>query len=441
MGEVLPFTGRFFAVRDWTSSERAQIQALARQLKAQASGVEVVYGASDAGDPWCVIKDDQENVLIHVARIGAAVVVHDMVADLVREGRDLWFALGKPLTGEDAPVPREEAVVDQVLERRNAQLVLALVTASAFGLDPAAVFGEPSPLAEVDPAPSDPASASPVEAADRAPESDDSPIEHDPTLAAMDAAVARAVTPDAAAAQAAKAKIEPPQAPHAAMASEAVTPSSVEVVGDESIAAPAPAATITGSAGDDTLEGTAGADIIHGGPGDDVLSGGGAPSGQVDLLDGGSGDDQIAVASDVVASGGTGADTFVVSTPTDSGRSSTNLGVIIDFDELDGDRLQIDTAQKATITSIAPVDDILANTAGADAVGLTEATPGQRVGVDIDGDGVEDGYVLVAVVRGKIALGHGEQDDPSPDGAAEFEFYDTAVLNVGASIWISSESV
>lgn len=444
MGEVLPFTGRFFAVRDWTASERAQIQTLARQLKAQAADVEVVYGASDAGDPWCVIKDGQENVLIHVARIGGGVVIHDMVADLVKEGRDLWFALGRAISDENAPIPHEATAIDPVLERRNAQLVLALVTATAFGMDPDAVFdtaAAPETGVELPAAASDEidvhmlsSSATPAAAAE-------SPLAHDPTLAAMDMAVSHANPIDESGA-AGRVTVDPPSPPHAAVAPSAASAAlNVEVAEAESIAAPTAPQTITGTAGNDTLQGTSAAEVIRGGPGDDVISGGGAPQGQVDVLDGGSGDDQISVDAEVVAAGGSGADTFVVAPPTTSGVASTNLGVIIDFDQLDGDKLKIDTARQVTITSVTEVDNILADAAGSTTLSGASPVPGERVGVDVDGDGVEDGYVMIAVVRGKVALGAAEQGDTLSGAHGEHTFYASEVLNIGASIWIDSSVI
>lgn len=446
MGEVLPFTGRFFAVRDWTASERAQIQTLARQLKAQAAGVEVVYGSSDAGDPWCVIKDGEENVLIHVARIGGGVVIHDMVADLVREGRDLWFALGRAISDDDAPLSHEVVFDDPALERRNAQLVVALVTATAFGLDPEAVFGHPSAEAQAPGAPlvSEAPSAPPQDlvATRHAPEATADDLHaSDPTLAAMDMAVAH-VNPVDEAPPAPKAPIDQPQELHAA----AVPPppaeaTSLEMAAPERIAPPEQPKIITGTDGADTLQGSAAAEVIRGGAGDDVISGGGAPSGQVDVLEGGSGDDQIAVDSEVVASGGSGADTFVVAPPATSGAVSANLGVIIDFSELDGDKVRIDTAHKATITSITQVDNILADVSASPTLNGASPIPGERVGVDVNGDGVEDGYVLVAVTSGRIALGAPERGGALPDAHPEHTYYASEVLSIGASIWIHSDVI
>lgn len=436
MGEVLPFLGRYFGVRDWTAAERAQIQTLAKSLDLKAAGIEVVYGASDAGDPWCVIKDAQENVLIHVARIGASVVVHDMVADLVREGRELWLALERRLADDVLP-SSEASAADVELGRREAQLMLALTTASAFGLEPHAWATTPvAALAAVASAETDEdlprlaaanpqAPAAPVEneTDDLAPSSGRATAPSGEAQGSAAAAYQGREEPDAA---------QPPaEAPLLAMPD---APAKVEVSG--------PVTILAGGVGDDTLVGTSAAEVISGGAGDDVLIGGGAPAGQVDVLDGGAGDDRIVVQSDVVASGGTGADTFVVETPDQSGVSSTNLGVIVDFDELSGDKVKFDTAYQVTITSITPVDDVLAGAANAASLLTNGASvPGERVGVDVDGDGVEDGYVLVAVQRGRVILGHGELGQDTSGADADIPANGSAELAVGASIWISSEII
>ena len=445
MGDVLAFKGRFFAVRDWTTAERAQLQALARDLKAEAAGVEVVYGVSDEGDPWCVIKDADENVLIHVARIGGAVVIHDMVADLVTEGRDLWFALGHGVN-DNASAPQNGALeADAVHDRRAAQLTVALVTAAAFGLDPAAAFA---------PEPSAPVSA--LQASDAVdavstplPGARTSDLTHDeaPRLAAgVDPADQfEPRTPQAVDAPPERAAAEAVETPRAALAVQDDGPRDAAAAAPAASVAQAPVNLVQGSSGADTLYGTPGADVIRGGAGDDVIFGGGAPTGQVDLIDGGSGNDKIGVDSAVVAEGGSGADTFVVGAPGGSGKADTNLGVIIDFDSLDGDKVTFNTAQKVTITSITPVDNILAAAPGAASLSVAP-TPGERVGVDVDGDGIEDGYVLVRAVRGDVALGAPELGGPAPQGAPEHAGVDGDYftfgghqLTVGSSIWISAD--
>ncbi|WP_374575851.1 hypothetical protein [Phenylobacterium sp.] len=453
MGEVLPFTGQFFAVRDWTSSERAQILSLAKQLKAQVVGVEVVYGASDEGDPWCVIKDDQENVLVHVARIGGSVVIHDMVADLVREGRDLWLALGRMLGDEDAPAAQDAPAFDHELDQRNAQLLVALVTASAFGLDPAAVFKAGAqfaglPLAE--PTETAQSAAADLSAAPHAADAAAAAAGRDAALELGAARMPHATAAEQPAAHGGDAHIDAPAASHLTVQPQAAAEHEATVSPAGAAPIKAPVATINGTDGPDTLTGTPAAEVIHGGLGDDVISGGGAPKGQVDVLDGGGGNDKISVQSNVVAEGGSGADTFIVSTPTHTSDANTNLGVIIDYSQVAGDTVRFDTIHKVTITSITPVDNVLAGSGDASTLlGLTSAVPGERVGVDVNGDGVEDGYVLVAVQDGKIALGHGEQGSTATatsgsvvvDGAPEHFSYNGAILSIGSSIWISSDVI
>ncbi|MDP3593908.1 MAG: calcium-binding protein, partial [Phenylobacterium sp.] len=77
MSNVVPFEPRPSAGGGWTAAERARLSDLADRLSASGAKVEVVYGMTDEGDPWCVIKDENEEVLIHVARINGQFVIHD----------------------------------------------------------------------------------------------------------------------------------------------------------------------------------------------------------------------------------------------------------------------------------------------------------------------------------------------------------------------------
>ena len=81
MSNVIAFAPRLNAGGGWTAAERARLSELADRLAADGVKVEIVYGVTDEGDPWCVIKDDQEEVLIHVARINGQFVIHDASSD------------------------------------------------------------------------------------------------------------------------------------------------------------------------------------------------------------------------------------------------------------------------------------------------------------------------------------------------------------------------
>ncbi|MET0336258.1 MAG: hypothetical protein ABW063_00705, partial [Caulobacter sp.] len=96
----------------------------------------------------------------------------------------------------------------------------------------------------------------------------------------------------------------------------------------------------------------------------------------------------------VTAFGGDGADTFIVNwrKPADDVAASRSAGVILDYNESQGDRLVF--ANDATPPKIVSIED--ANLAGfnpaASFVGA--AIAGRRIGFDLDGDGREDVHIL-----------------------------------------------
>src|SRR3954469_19535858 len=133
MGEILPFVARVRDSGDWTATERARLEALADQFARDGVHVEVIYGATEEGDPWCVVKDANEDILVHVARIGAKFVVHFAAQDTLDEGADLPSALSARL--DDLPMDdhgRADVVVPFSLAGRQAQSFLALIVATAF---------------------------------------------------------------------------------------------------------------------------------------------------------------------------------------------------------------------------------------------------------------------------------------------------------------------
>jgi len=93
--------------------------------------------------------------------------------------------------------------------------------------------------------------------------------------------------------------------------------------------------TLNGGEGDDTLEGGAGDDDLYGGEGRDLLMGGdgndrlhgGNDRGEADYLNGGAGDDTLHMGGNDIASGGPGADHFVL----DGWADGENPAIITDF--------------------------------------------------------------------------------------------------------------
>jgi hypothetical protein len=95
----------------------------------------------------------------------------------------------------------------------------------------------------------------------------------------------------------------------------------------------------------------------------------------------------------VVAFGGEGADTFVVTWRKQGDEAgSRSAGVILDYNEAQGDRLVF--ANDANPPQIVSVED--ANLAGFNPVAsfVGASIAGRRIGFDLDGDGREDVHIL-----------------------------------------------
>lgn len=406
MSNVLQFEPRPSAGGGWTAAERARLSDLADRLSGNGAKVEVVYGMTDEGDPWCVIKDENEEVLIHVARINGQFVIHDASVDTVQEGDTLWSACDR-LLGGDWREMREDVVVS--LSARQVQTFIALVVAGSFiyDVEHAEAAVETAPAEHEAPAP-DLVSLAATEITQTSTEEqrqDLLALQHGPT----DAAAPATLAPEAE-----TAPVETAAAPPALESSEPETPSEPEPL-VTALAAPLQASpagqvlngtdgnddlrggdgddTLHGGAGDDSLSGGAGADHLYGGSGADTLDGGGAPEGKFDFLDGGEGDDQIHLAPTTVATGGDGADTFVL--PDRPGADGL-IGAIFDFSADQGDRLV--NAQGNSVNVVSPDKWMDVTQTGPMTFGelATQLVPGQRILLDTDGDGERDAYVFLA---------------------------------------------
>jgi hypothetical protein len=411
MGEILPFVARVRDSGDWTASERARLEALADQFARDGVHVEVIYGATDDGDPWCVVKDANEDVLVHVARIGARFVVHFATQDTLEEGSDLPSALSSRLGDMHIDSHGSDVVVPFSLAGRQAQSLLALIVATAFFYETRdalpALAGEhdaPPPADGVETA----AIATPLlDTGDRP--------ERDPSAHAL---VLADPAPDPGAAALPWTAREPAPAPLVKAAPAADAQAAPATAETKAAAAPVAAGhvtvteadtphTLSGTSGADLLVGGSGADLIRGGAGADTLQGGGAGHGQFDTLMGGAGDDKIEINAQVVAVGGEGADTFVVQAPAQMGAASTLLGVVLDFQAGEGDRLVNANGERVAVTNggTAPAPEGF----GFTSLARPEGQPGPptpitwtRLDVDLDHDGQVDGYVLLANGQGGV---------------------------------------
>jgi Ca2+-binding RTX toxin-like protein len=104
----------------------------------------------------------------------------------------------------------------------------------------------------------------------------------------------------------------------------------------------------------------------------------------------------------VVATGGTGADTFLISATPPAAKADALLGVVLDYSAAKGDHLAVLGKGQVTVVTTASVNDVLAvqgATLGEATTGqvadVTHAVAGARVGFDIDGDGREDVFILL----------------------------------------------
>ena len=418
MGQVVPFIARVRDSGDWTSSERARLEDLADHLGAAGVDVDVVFGATDEGDPWCVVTDANGDVLIHVARIGGTFVVHSAVDDSLSEGADLHAALRERLAAtEDAVAPRSATVLSFDLSARQAHTLLALVVATAFFYDTLGPGGEaqaaelphapatpdepPPPLAHTD---SD-ATTQDREATARAAATQDDAADAPATVAAVEPAASAAAPVEAA----------PALPAHLDPMAPAPEPRATVVPAARTEDAPPPVV-IQGTAGDDHLVGTAANEHILGGAGNDTLEGGGGQ----DTLDGGAGDDRIELGAGVVAIGGDGADTFVIHRlAPDAAHPLVDafFGVILDYRAGQGDHIV--NGQGANVRLTPRPDAGVAGGGSTDhtmdphtfttMTGLTHPLP--RVEVDLDGDGVNDGYILVGANGATLP-----PPAPHPDG-------------------------
>lgn len=416
MATILPFVAQLGRGGDWTLGERARLNDLASTLPFHDIGIRMAFGRTDEGDPWCVLKDANEDVLVHVARINGRFIVHATASDVVEESPNLTVALERvfgPIGPDDSARP--EVVVPFALASRQAQSIFAAIVATAF-------YYETETHAQ----------AATFDLGARARDPGDRvlpPVLRDETTRAPDAdeAPRQIETPQAAGAPPANLGSAPAAAALAAEAPPVMSPKSV----GDAVAAPAPTPAdpprpqafdqvlkagdggerlegsagrdlLIGGAGNDQLHGGAGADVLIGGAGDDHLDGGTAAADEVDQLYGGAGNDALVMGARVIAEGGEGADTFLLARAEAAaqGDAPVALGVIRDFIARHGDTIVFDGEKGGP-----PVNVVTTEAAADVAAGLSGAflpdeppTAGVRVGLDFNEDGVEDGFVMLGGV-------------------------------------------
>jgi len=383
---------------DWTLAERNQLYDICDRLGA-APGREIVFGVTDNGDPWCVVLDDGGEVLLHVARIEGRFVVHSAPENALAEAGDLRTAIsGLPFA--DTPTPRQSTVVSLHGEVLAPHILVAL---AAGEYQPTSIPLDPPPPAST----AEPARFMTASVATAAPFLDQEPLLEAPENSRAAEAQDPPSPPELATAASVRDEItlveaDAPAAPAPVLVLPQVA--EVELTTATSPASPAPEtpppeASRIDVAGGETLSGGAGADTLIGGDGDDLLDGRGAGEGEIDLLDGGAGDDQIVMGPQVVAIGGDGDDVFLVADASLDPSLLRALGIIVDFFESRDDRLEFTSGEHVRVVGMSPGSDVLASVRNIQGLENAPVIAGARLALDFNGDGQADGFILLGAAR------------------------------------------
>lgn len=365
MAAILSFPLR--QTGDWSDSERARLDELAARLADQA-GVEVVFGRSDSGDPWCVVLDAHDEVLVHVARVEGDVVVHAAAPDVLVRAPDLRTAVDRAL-GSRWLEERADVVVPFAGGNRAMQVVTAVLIVGSF---------TEHHRAEAEPA------VDWIFAPTRPPK----PLARD---GQRDDAAKVALAADAAPTIGSAAELAAPPPPGEVGQPFGTSFDRPALAVD--LAAEPGRAMATWLVAETATAAGASADIVIGTEGDDLLDAGHAPPGLHDLLDGGPGNDRLILDDGTIAIGGDGRDHFMLRAPdVATAGELALLGVVIDF-EAGVDVLTAGPAQSFTIVASVPTRNIFADPNLN--LGALPELPGQQFFTDLDGDGRADGYVLV----------------------------------------------
>ena len=377
MATILPFPAPRGG--DWTASERAGLDELAARF-ADEAGIEVAFGRTDAGDPWCVVLDARDEVLVHVAREGRDFVAHTADDLFVRSG-DLRTAVERVL-GSRWHEERAEVVVPFAAAGRSAQVVTAVLVVASFvhhyraEAEPADdwSFAAARPLKPAAPREGRDEAAKVAAAIDALPIADLHAGIALPDLQRDDGTgTPFAVGPEPLAVD---------------------MPSRDGVVADH----PAPALDLVARLveASATITGSDFADVLVGTGGDDLLDAGKAAPGTHDLLDAGAGNDMLMLEGGTVAIGGPGADIFAIRAP-EAPTATSLLGVLVDFDP-GTDSIVAVPGVAASPPSFTVIDSVsIADIFDDPGVNFAvpPGLPGNRLTVDLNGDGVGDGYLLV----------------------------------------------
>ncbi len=381
--------GRGLADGDWTVAERTQLREMSAALTGDRTGANLVFGMTEDGDPWVVATDDKEDVVLHIARIGGRIIIHRMFDGMVREASDVFTAA---TLIQQRPLARAARVQPILADVLPAEAPFTLVAGATLHDNPADAVPERAEMApRFEPAHSDtyqpifglqgddlpiptledaPLHVFAAPAAPRAP--------LQPTAEIIQLQAYMATTAGVAAASAPLPAFAAPQPAVISNTAQASTEADGDPVsgGGEPPVAPPGVGSENGQGGDKGVApGVGGSDM-------DALT----------YVQGDKGADVIILGERVVAFGGEGADTFIVNWRKPADDASRSAGVVLDYNEAQGDRLvfandanppKIVSVEGASLTDLDPA----ANFVGA-------SIAGRRIGFDLDGDGREDVHIL-----------------------------------------------
>jgi hypothetical protein len=401
---VLTFAPRS-AVGDWTAAELDRLQDIVRTLEAQGATVHAAFGLSDAGDPWCVVANDADEMLLHVARIGGRIVVHDAVADVVRTGSTLWSAFD-PIPGGAREGRSETAVVPLHGSQTLATLAVALLLEQALR-------DRPQPIAPSAPG----ALAPPAKANDGGIAGAAETHANDGRGERPSDHPAARVSGESAAEVHAGGGGQPSGAPAAATVGPGLA--TAQAVSED---AAATAHAFENSHGLPSHAAAAGAvswtmSLAERAPADASSTharAGASSDGPVDLRTATATDDHVTLGPRAVALGGADHTVFVVTVAAPSASLSQTEhplsvdnavvaavadpshpgGIVLNFTAQD--EIKFANSAKGEIISVVAVADVLAGLHSAPALQGFAVTPGVEVGFAQDGDKVADVYLMVA---------------------------------------------
>jgi len=140
---VLPFVPRRAPSR-WQVDEIAECYRVIDILHGVGMAVSMEVGVSDEGDPWLVfVREDSQDVIFHIARMGGPLVAATAASDTLFHGRNMRDLLQRILQAQPfvLPASRPLGSDDRLLMHPATMLVAVIATAFLAAQDPAALAG------------------------------------------------------------------------------------------------------------------------------------------------------------------------------------------------------------------------------------------------------------------------------------------------------------